>query len=221
MAVRVLLPVFPGFNTLDVNGPLEVLGNTAQPTPKLYSITVTSDTDTTTAAEGIKIKRDICLDKALETIGDYNILILPGGPLDAVNKVINGGGGTLFKVLSAFAALQPSGRGERVLLSICTGALLAGSVGVFNGMDATTHFLALDQLRQICQDWAKKNGGTGTIVMRQRWVDGGDTPSGVRVISSGGISCGLDATLFLVSEIQSKELAVKTATMMDYAWRTA
>ncbi|KAH0562158.1 hypothetical protein GP486_003144 [Trichoglossum hirsutum] len=219
MALKVLIPLFPGFNTLDVSGPLEVLGNPAQPTPNPYSITIASDTDTTTASEGITVKSDISLDKALEKIDNYDILIQPGGSPNAVDKVIRDGGGTLFKVLSAFAALHQSEQGQRTLLSICTGALFVGSVGIFDGMEATTHFLALGELEQICADWTKIHGGKGTVVVRQRWVDGADTPSGVRVISSGAISCGLDATLYMVSEVQSKLVGLQVATMMDYAWR--
>ena len=49
----------------------------------------------------------------------------------------------------------------------------------------------------------------------------GANESKVRVISSGGISCGLDATLYLVSQRLGKDTAVSVAEMMEYAWREA
>jgi hypothetical protein len=69
-------------------------------------------------------------------------------------------------------------------------------------------------------------------IQYKRWVDAGCNASGVRVISSGGVSCGIDASLFLVSELekwekngQCKKLGIEQAQLgarfMDYAWRWA
>jgi transcriptional regulator GlxA family with amidase domain len=52
-----------------------------------------------------------------------------------------------------------------------------------------------------------------------RYVDAGTNENKVRVISSGGISCGLDATLYLVAQRLGKYAAVDVAAMMEYAWR--
>jgi transcriptional regulator GlxA family with amidase domain len=135
----------------------------------------------------------------------------------------------LLDLVAAFAQLPPSPRldaGERVIMSICTGALLLGYAGVFDGLTATTHFLALDQLRDVCADYAKRTpGAKGTKVVPNvpsdavRWVDAGLNASKVRVISSGGISCGLDATLYLVAQRLGMGQAGDIAAMMEYAWR--
>ena len=47
----------------------------------------------------------------------------------------------------------------------------------------------------------------------QRWVQAG------KYITSGGISAGIDMSLFLVSELASLELAMKTAKQMEYQWQ--
>ena len=135
----------------------------------------------------------------------------------------------LLDVVAAFAKLPPSprvGAGDRVIMSICTGALLLGYAGVFDGLSATTHFLALDQLKSVCADYVKRNpGAKGTKVVPKvpsdavRWVDAGLNDNNVRVISSGGISCGLDATLHLVAQRLGKGQAADIAAMMEYAWR--
>jgi transcriptional regulator GlxA family with amidase domain len=137
----------------------------------------------------------------------------------------------LLEIVAEFAKLPPSpriGGGERVIMSICTGALLLGYAGVFDGLVATTHYLALDQLRTVCADYVKRTpGAKGTEVVPGvptdsiRYVDDGTNTHGVRVISSGGISCGLDATLYLVAQRLGKYTAIDVAAMMEYAWREA
>ena len=225
--IPVLLIPFPQFNTLDLNGPLEILGNAALP-KGTFAITIAAKDDITTAVENVMIKRNITLDEALANLKDYDILIQPGGGPDSI-KPNDGSFAKLLEIVTAFAKLPPSPRidgGERVIISICTGALLLGYVGVFDGLKATTHYLALDQLRTVCADYVKRTcGAKGTEVVPVvptdsiRYVDAGTNANGVRVISSGGISCGLDATLYLVAQRLGKETAISVATMMEYAWR--
>jgi len=45
-----------------------------------------------------------------------------------------------------------------------------------------------------------------------RWVDSG------RIVSSAGISAGIDMSLHLVERLAGRELAERTARQMDYAW---
>jgi putative intracellular protease/amidase len=232
-SIPVLLIPFPGFNTLDLNGPLEILGNAALATGT-FAITVAAKDDITTAVENVMIKRNIDLDEARANLENYDILIQPGGGPDSIMSHLcpNDGSFTeLLEIVATFAKLPPSPRvdgGERVIMSICTGALLLGYAGVFDGLMATTHFLALDQLRTVCADYVKRTSGAkGTKVVPGvptdaiRYVDAGTNANKVRVISSGGISCGLDATLYLVAQRLGKYTAVDVAAMMEYAWREA
>lgn len=231
--IPVLLIPFPQFNTLDLNGPLEILGNAAL-AAGTFAITVAAKSEITTAVENVMIKRNITLDTARDTLEDYDILIQPGGGPSSIMSHLfpNDGSFTeLLEIVAAFAKLPPSPRmdgGERVIMSICTGALLLGYAGVFDGLKATTHYLALDQLRTVCADYVKRTrGAKGTEVVPVvptdsiRYVDAGTNANKVRVISSGGISCGLDATLYLVAQLLGKDTAIGVAAMMEYAWREA
>ena len=67
-SIQALLILFPGYNTLDVNGPLEVLGNTALPL-NTFQITIAAAEELTRACEGVRIHRDTSFDELLKTVG--------------------------------------------------------------------------------------------------------------------------------------------------------
>jgi transcriptional regulator GlxA family with amidase domain len=52
-----------------------------------------------------------------------------------------------------------------------------------------------------------------TVVENNRWVDTG------AVITSAGISAGLDMSLHLVERLEGRDLALRTARQMDYDWQ--
>jgi transcriptional regulator GlxA family with amidase domain len=223
-SIKVLLPIFPGFNTLDLNGPAEVLGNTALP-PKTFSITVASATELTTSYENVTIKRDVSFSElrtSKSKLAEYDVLIQPGAAQYAIDAVLDSsdGGGGLLELIKTFSELERASS-DRWLISICTGAHFLGAVGVFSGKMATTHWRALEKLRQVCAKYAQKQGAKDADVVRKRWVDGGHNAKGVRIASSGGISCGIDCTLWFLSERVGMKEAVTVATAMDYDWKFA
>lgn len=103
--------------------------------------------------------------------------------------------------------------------SICTGALFLGSLGIFDGTFCTTHWFAYDDLKERVKSAALASGGQPGRVVKARFVDSGLNESGIRVISSGGISCGIDASLYLVKLLLGEEEAISTAEILDYAYR--
>ncbi|THC87353.1 hypothetical protein EYZ11_013200 [Aspergillus tanneri] len=226
-AINLLVLLFPGFNTLDANGPIEVFSKASVPpgseTGITYKLTVAAKDDYIQAGEGVTIRRDLSLQCALENISDYHILIQPGAGLEEIDCYINKD--PAFQdhktIIQKFLQLGQSSENPRVLLTICTGALLVGYVGGFDGLEATTHFEGQNCLRSYCNAYAEQYGGKGATIIPElkcsddtepdiifcayksameklvRWVDAGCNATGVRVISSGGISCGLDASLFV------------------------
>ena len=106
-------------------------------------------------------------------------------------------------------------------MSICTGALILAALGVFDGFSATTHHGALQLLKTLCMEYKAKNEDTaqGTKVVRQRYVDAGWNEKGTRIISSAGVSAGIDAMIYLVKEKLGRETADSVTEIMEYAWR--
>ncbi len=91
--------------------------------------------------------------------------------------------------------------------SVCTGAFLLGKAGLLGGKTITTHWEDLDDFRTMFPDVSVQGD--------RRWIDSGD------IITSAGISAGLDMSLHLVERLESEELAVRTARQMDYEWQRA
>jgi transcriptional regulator GlxA family with amidase domain len=91
-----------------------------------------------------------------------------------------------------------------LLLSVCTGALLLAKAGLLEGLEATTHYAAIELLRE--------NAPNTTIHENRRVVDNG------KIILSAGISAGIDMSLYVISKLLGKDQAVKTAHYMEYDW---
>jgi transcriptional regulator GlxA family with amidase domain len=92
-----------------------------------------------------------------------------------------------------------------LVASVCTGCFLLAEAGLLNGLSVTTHWEDIPDL--------KSQYPLLTVIENQRWVREG------KYITSGGISAGIDMSLFLVSDLVSLELARKTAKQMEYRWQ--
>ncbi|EME78036.1 uncharacterized protein MYCFIDRAFT_33518 [Pseudocercospora fijiensis CIRAD86] len=220
--LEILAIAFAGLNIMDLTGPSEVFGSSRIPTRE-RRITIASSQDTIASSEGIILKRQVSLLELLATKSDgsielsrYEILVMPGAPPGNVQKAIEDDE-NLLAVLRTFAGFGSSGGRHRWILSVCTGAAFLGTIGALSGKTATCHWSYLDTLREICR--ANNAPGEETNVVRKRWVDTGRSPTGVRIITAGGVSCGIDAALWILSELFSMEKAREVAKGMDYDWK--
>jgi len=120
-----------------------------------------------------------------------DILVVPGGLVDAESKRAE-----VIQWISQTAA--PSS----LTASVCTGATLLGKAGLLRNKTVTTHWADIEDMRLMFPE---------TIVTENmRWVDTG------AVVTSGGISAGIDMSLHLVARLETEELATKTARQMEY-----
>jgi transcriptional regulator GlxA family with amidase domain len=91
-----------------------------------------------------------------------------------------------------------------LVASVCTGAFLLAKANVLKEHRVTTHWEDIADLKSQFPHL--------TVVENARWVDEG------KVITSAGISAGIDMSLHLVSRLRSHDLAEKTAKQMDFLW---
>lgn len=148
--------VFPGFETLDYFGPMEMLGGLGE---EIQIITVAKGRDPVPSVHGQRI----LIDKTIAEKNDYDLLFIPGGD-SALNQAKDEELMQWIKEASANA--------ERVM-AVCTGTVLLGMTGVLDGRKATTNKLDFTKTVPLAPnvDWVKQ----------ARWVEDGKffTSSGV------------------------------------------
>ncbi|KAI2737079.1 hypothetical protein DTO013E5_6099 [Penicillium roqueforti] len=173
--VGVLL--FPGADSLDFAGPIEVLSHVSHnrnpENPKrMFEITTVACSPTIRAANLLTVHADLLLPDAVDRISDFHILVIPGGPPSVLQPLLENSTPEL-DLIRKFVALPVALlSGTRILLSICTGAFLLGAAGILGGMTVTTHHHALDRLRDICAQFNAPGDHT-TTVLHRRYIDGG------------------------------------------------
>ena len=95
-------------------------------------------------------------------------------------------------------------RSTKITASVCTGAFLLAERGLLDGRRATTHWASIAWMRQQYPDVL--------MVEDERVVDAG------HIVTSAGVSAGIDMALHLVSRLHGRETAGWTARRMEYAW---
>ena len=91
--------------------------------------------------------------------------------------------------------------------SVCTGALLLAKAGLLDGIARPPIGRALIG----CESRTR----ISTVVDDVRVVDEG------KIVTSAGVSAGIDMALHIVARMHGQEAAVKTARDMEYRWEPA
>ncbi|KAH7018429.1 class I glutamine amidotransferase-like protein [Microdochium trichocladiopsis] len=213
---KVLSIIFPGFNTLDLNGPLDVF--TKSGTTNYFEVQIAAEDEITTSVEGLH--RALVLDDMLiaRASKDFDVLHIAGGGSTDVQTQAKKPSSAFMRLIKAFADAPPPQGGRRILLSICTAAFFPGTLGVFDGRPCTTHWAAYEGLVATLDAAATAGNATPGQVLKARFVDSGKNAEGVQIISSGGISCGIDAALYVVKLLVGVTESVRVAQLLDYAW---
>jgi transcriptional regulator GlxA family with amidase domain len=94
-----------------------------------------------------------------------------------------------------------------LLLSVCTGALVLGAAGLLAGRPATTHHDNYDDLAAISP--------TTNVIRGQRFVRSSDN-----ILTSAGVSAGVDLSLHVVQLLAGQETRDRTVTEMEWMWQS-
>ena len=188
MTKTIGIVLFPGFEDLDAIGPKEVFGMLAMSSNGQWRVvTVSQDGEPVRSYLGTTIEADY-------SFGDcprLDVLLVPGG-LGTRTAVDNE---------ATIGFLRKQGAAADWVTSVCTGAFLLHRAGFLEGRRATTHWGAVELLRQE---------SNVTVVDDERWVRDGN------VITSAGVSAGIDMALYLVAELTSSDTAKGVQQMMEY-----
>ncbi|KAJ5734030.1 ThiJ/PfpI family protein [Penicillium malachiteum] len=223
---KVAVLVYEGANILDFTGPMQVLSHVSpnhqecdpNSIPTFETKTVSQDLLVQLSAS-INIEPDILLVSASDNIKDFDILIVPGAPMSIIRRIIQNNASPELDLIRRYTTATESER-PRILLSVCTGAFLLGASGLLSGLTVTTHYRALDELRDLCSGLEdSKQGKCSTNAVHRRFVDAESLKgTNVRIITSGGISAGIDAAFYIVCKLLGAEVASAASRDMEYGW---
>jgi len=192
---RVGIVLFDDVEVLDFCGPYEVFSVTRldeknrREEPSPFEVLLVAERGTPVAATG-----------GMRVIPDHTFADCPN--LDVL--VVPGGWGTRVELdnPTMLAWLRGCGSEVETLASVCTGAMLLGHAGLLDGLRATTHWRSLD--------WMRNSFPFVTVVNDQHVVEDG------RVLTSAGISAGIDLALKVVERYCGGDVARATAMHMEY-----
>jgi len=197
MTLHIAILVFDAVEALDFAGPYEVFttasrvhGRSHPGAPALFEVAcVARDLQPVQARAGLRILPDHGFDGSPRC----DVLVVPGGVVDAA-----------MACLATRGWIGRTAAQAQITASVCTGAFLLAAAGVVAHDTVTTHWEDVDDLR------ARFPGLT--VRADRRWVDNGT------VVTSAGISAGIDMCLHLVARLAGSALAARTARQMDYPW---
>lgn len=185
---RVGIVLYPGFEVLDVYGPVEMWGNV----PEFELVFVAEHAGPVRSAQGAQTVASHSFADAPE----LDLLMVPGG-LGTMTQLGN----------QAFLDFVRTRAGEAELTtSVCTGAVLLAAAGVLDGRNATSNKLYFSM--------AEQTSAKVTWVREARWVDDGN------VITSSGVSAGMDMALHVVERLLGKARADEVARWAEYVRNT-
>lgn len=190
MPKSVAILIFENVEELDAVGPLEVFGTMARLRPDLIEVCLVAERD--------------------EVItGVHGMRMLPHAKLSAITKVdimvVPGGIGTRQQMQNVQVVdwIRRTASCCTWVASVCSGARLTLAAGVATGKRITSHWGVIDELRE--------HGGAAEVLDDVRFVRDDN------LVSSAGVSAGIDMSLWLVGQLGGPALARQVQREMEYS----
>lgn len=189
--------IFDQVEVLDFCGPFEVFSvarldetkRMEEPSP--FQVVLIAERDQPVVTMG---KMRVLPEYTLENCPPLDVLVIPGG-WGTRRELSN------TKLLEW---IKQRAREVGLLTSVCTGALLLAEARLLDGLRATTHWAALEPMRQRFPQVKFES--------QYHWVEDGN------VITSAGIAAGMDMALRVVARYFGETVARKAAERMEYLY---
>jgi transcriptional regulator GlxA family with amidase domain len=194
---NVAIVLYDGVELLDFAGPGEVFaaaagfGSAGAPDgARAFNVFTVGRTREPIISQGfVKVTPD----HSIADSPPIDIIVFPGGGSDAVTRD---------PVMMRW--VRERTRTAELSMSVCTGAMILARAGMLDGRDATTFYMAIDALREMSPKTRVHHG--------RRFIDTG------KVLTTAGVSAGIDGSLHVVARLLGRKVADETARYMEYAW---
>ena len=182
--------IFDGVQIIDYTGPYETFGHVYTGDAPAFNVyTVSAKSSPITTAMGMSVNPKYSFENAPEP----DIMLVPGGDVEGQL-----GSPTVIKWV------QDKAKRAEVVLSVCNGAFILAKAGLLDGLEATT----TANLIPLFREFAPKT----RVVDDRRFVDNG------KIITTAGLSSGIDGSLHLIERLFGKGTAQMAALGMEYNW---
>ncbi|WP_369988711.1 GlxA family transcriptional regulator [Pseudomonas xanthosomatis] len=189
MQKTVAMVLFNDVLMLDVTGPLDAfaIANRFLPIEQRYHLVTLAEGDAPVRGScGLKVLADGRLEDLPPAV---DLLLVPGGP------------GAYDLSLPALERWLPqAARNANRFGAICTGVFLLGRAGLLDGYRCTTHW---NYVERLARQFPEAKVETEQIYVVDR-----------DLITSGGITAGIDLALAVVAEDHGKDLALEVAKVL-------
>ncbi|NED87639.1 DJ-1/PfpI family protein [Streptomyces sp. SID11233] len=180
--MQIAIVLFDRFTALDAVGPYEILSRA----PGAETVFVAERTGPVRNESG---SLSLVADRTLDEVPAPDLVIVPGGPGQSAQMTDE----TLLGWLRAADATSTW------TTSVCTGSLLLAAAGLLKGRRATSHWLALETLKEYGAE------PTGERVV----IDG-------KYVTAAGVSSGIDMGLTLLGRIAGDRYAQSVQLLTEY-----
>lgn len=181
--MQIAIPIYPNFTALDAVGPYEVLVRLLG-SEVVFCGAERGPVRTDTRKLGLEV------DATFAEVSAPDVIVVPGGPASRAEAAQHG---------AVVEWIESVHSGTTWTTSVCTGSLLLAAADVLDGLDATTHWAAADDLRDF-----------GVNYIPERVVERG------KVITAAGVSSGIDMALILVARLESDDYARAIQLGIEY-----
>lgn len=196
---NVAILLFDKIEVLDFAGPFEVFSvcGAQGESPGHFNVYTVAEKSPVMARNGLSVNPQYLF----HNCPPPDILVIPGGGGYAENGKPYGSRLEMDNPI-LLDWIKRVNESASLLLSVCTGALILAKAGLLEGLTATTHWKAIDQLKAIAPNTK--------VVDNQRWVDNGS------VVLSAGVSAGIDMSFYVISKLLGPKVADETARYIQY-----
>jgi putative intracellular protease/amidase len=190
---NVAIVVYENAEPLDWTGPFEVYNDAANfggaNNEPAFNVYIVSKTTDPVNAQGLKVVPNYSIANAPKP----DIVIFPGGP-----------SAKIYDDPEFFAWAKKASLEAEIAQSVCTGAFVLARAGMLDNLEVTTFHGAIEGLRKEVPNARVEDG--------RRFVDNG------HVVTTAGISAGIDGSLNVVARLLGRRIADQVAMYMEYHW---
>jgi transcriptional regulator GlxA family with amidase domain len=185
-AYKIAFVLYPGLTVFDLVGPLQVFSALSRIAPRFRPIVVAEQAGPVMTDIGVRMVPNA----TFADLPHPDAFFVPGGVTPTFEAMSN-------PAIRQY--IRTAAQDAEWVVSVCTGALLLAAVGLLEGCDVTTHWLAPRYLKDL-----------GAHYVQKRWTVNGN------IVNAAGVSAGIDMALYMVSRLTNEETARNVQWLIQY-----